>query len=413
MRPISIFFWITSIFLIASIAIGAAYILALKYLKTASQIQIQKRYDFISQSLIWRLSALHDIEELSQDLAQIGMLLITYPKEVIEVIKGAKVIRRKIHPLGEILLLQHGKDYYIWIRALGNTLLIKDMNQGELTTTLYTAIFALMMLLLLLLYTLLILKLRPLKEITREIERFSRGELKLALTIKSFKEIEEVATALQEAASSLEAIQNSRRLLLRNIMHELKTPITKGRIAAEMVEDPKQRQRLIQIFEKLNSLINEFAALEAVNSKIKPNLEPIPLRELVEEAINIGMFDKEEIIIEERESSKILADYKLMAIALKNLIDNALKYAHQLPISITIEGGRITIANFGAPLKRELSYYLEPFTKDHPQSGFGLGLYLVANILKLHGFTLRYKHEKGVTAFQIEIGGQRPPGPRN
>ncbi len=405
MKRISIFFWITFIFLLAFIGIGASYALALKYLKTSSQIQIQKRYDFISQTLIWQLANIHNFEELTKDLQRIDLVPITYPKEALKIVKNAEVLRRKIHPLGEAILLKKGKEYYIWIRSLGNGLLLKDISQNNhFNKLLYTIIFAAMMVLLFLIYILILFKLRPLKKITKEIEKFSQGKLDLDLNIKSSKEINEVAQALKDAAESLKAIQNSRKLLLRNIMHELKTPITKGRITAEMVEDNRQKERLIQIFEKLNSLINEFAALEAVNSKIKPNFENLPVKDIIDEAINIGMFDKKDIAIDLRSNPTIKADYRLMAIALKNLIDNALKYAHDLPISIIVEGKRISFINVGEPLNKDLAYYTEPFTKEHPKSGFGLGLYLVSNILKLHGFSISYRYEKDSNIFTIEFG---------
>ena len=405
MRKISIFFWITFIFLLAFIGIGASYMLSLKYIKTSSQIRLQKRYDFIAQSLIWQLSNIHDLQTLTKDLQKIDMLPITYPKEIIEVVKHAKVLRRKIHPFGEVLLLKYKGDYYIWVRSLGNTLLIKDISQDVLyNKTLYTVIFLIMIVLLLLIYILIIFKLRPLKKITKEIEKFSKGNLDLDLDIKSSKEINEVAQALKEAAESLKHIQNSRKLLLRNIMHELKTPITKGRITAELIEEGRQKERLIQIFEKLNTLINEFAALEAVNSKIKPNLEPLKASDILQEAINIGMFDQNDIKIVKDADPTIQADYRLMAIAFKNLIDNALKYAHDLPITIKIEEKSISFINVGEPLDKDLSYYTEPFTKEHPKSGFGLGLYLVSNILKLHGFTISYHYEKNSNIFTIHFG---------
>jgi two-component system OmpR family sensor kinase len=285
--------------------------------------------------------------------------------------------------------------------------LIKDLSEDELGRLLYTAIFVAMLIVLFLVYVLVILKLRPLKQITQEIEKFSRGDLDLKLDIKSSKEIHEVASALQNAAKSLQCIQNSRKLLLRNIMHELKTPITKGRIAAEMIEDPRQRQRLVQIFGKLNSLINEFAALEAVNSKIKPNFEELRVLDILDEAINIGMFDKSEIRVVRRADPKVKADYRLMAIAFKNLLDNALKYAHSHPVEVVVEAERILFKNSGEPLKKELAHYTEPFTKEHPQSGFGLGLYLVASILKLHNFHLSYHHTQGHNLFAIHFPSQK------
>ena len=403
MRKISIFFWITFIFLLAFIGLGASYFLSLKYLKASSNIRIEKRFNFISQTLVWQLNKTRDIQKLSKDLEKIDMVLMTYPKEIIKVLKGAKMLKRRVMPLGEIILLKYDNDYYIFVKSLGNTLLIKDISSAEDYKILYTAIFAVMMILLLVVYILVILKLRPLKKITKEIERFSQGHLDIDLDIKSSKEINEVARALTEAAKSLKSIQDSRRLLLRNIMHELKTPITKGRITAEMIDNPKQKERLIVIFEKLNSLINEFAALEAVNSKIKPNFESLRLKDLLEEAVNIGMFDKNDIKLSIVANPLIKADYKLLAIAFKNLLDNALKYSSSHPVEVILDSDGVSFINSGPKLDKELDYYTQAFTKEHPKSGFGLGLYLVLNILKLHGFKLNYRYSEGKNIFTVHF----------
>jgi two-component system OmpR family sensor kinase len=401
MRRVSIFFWITFIFLLAFIGLGASYLLSIKYLKASSNIRIEKRFNFISQTLIWQLNKSKDIERLKKDLEKIDMVLMSYPKEIIKVLKTSKLLKRRVMPLGEILLLKKDNEYYIFVKSLGNALLIKDMSSLEDYKILYTAIFIIMMILLLVVYILVILKLRPLKKITKEIEKFSKGKLDLDLNIKSSKEINEVAKALNEAAISLKNIQESRRLLLRNIMHELKTPITKGRITAEMIENKKQKERLIMIFEKLNSLINEFAALEAVNSKIKPNLEEIYLKDIVDEAINAGMFDKKDIKIEIIHNPIIKGDYKLLVIAFKNLLDNALKYSTSYPIIVKMDKKSISFINTAKPLENELDYYTKAFTKEHRKSGFGLGLYLVLNILKLHKFRLKYRYVDGKNIFSV------------
>ncbi len=402
MKKSSIFLWITIIFLLAFIGIGASYMLSLKYIKANSKNQRQKRFDFISQSLIWQLGTIQNPNTLINDLKKLDLLPITHPKEIIHIIKHAKILKRTRYPIGEIVILKHKGSYYIWIQSYGNTLLLEDVSQNvDTLKMLYTTIFIIIIVLLLLIYILILIKLRPLKKITKEIEKFSEGKLDLDLNIQGFKEIQEVANALQEAATSLKNIQNSRKLLLRNIMHELKTPITKGRIQAEMVEDPKQKQRLIQIFEKLNSLINELAAIEAVNAKIKPNLESLKLSDIVDEAINIGMFDKSDLQIIQNANPTIQADYKLLSIAIKNLIDNAIKYSQDNKAAIILEENAIKIINTAPPLRHNLNYFLEPFSKEGKKSGFGLGLYLVDNILKMHQFQLHYSHQNQSNIFSI------------
>ncbi len=402
MKKTSIFLWITIIFLLAILGIGGAYMLSLKYLKASTKNQLQKRFEFVAKSLIWQLGSVQNPNKLIKDLQNLDFLPITHPKEIIQIAKHSQIIKRTKFPIGEIIILKYQGDYYIWIQSYANMLLLKDISQNaQYARALYTAIFAITILLLLLVYLLIIFKLRPLKKITKELEKFSAGNLNLDLEIKGFKEINEVAAALQNAAKSLQAIQNSRKLLLRNIMHELKTPITKGRIQAEMVEDERQKKRLIEVFEKLNSLINELAALEAVNSKIKPSLEPLKLSDILCEAINIGMFDKKDLHITYYDDPTIEADYRLLAIALKNLIDNALKHSTNTQATIKVYRDRIEIINQGEPLKKPLEHYLEPFSKEGKRSGFGLGLYLVDNILRLHGFKLNYRYKEGLSIFQI------------
>jgi len=234
----------------------------------------------------------------------------------------------------------------------------------------------------------------------KELQKFSEGNLDIELNIHSSKEINEVAKAINQAASSLKAIQKSRKLMLRNIMHELKTPITKGRITAEMIEDEKQKRRLIDIFEKLNTLINEFAALEAVDSKIAPNKTAVSIKDLLDEAIHLGLFDKSHLQIEFLANSTIKADYRLFAIALKNLIDNALKYSPDQKALIIVRSNSIAIQSKGEPLKRSLEYYAQPFTKES-RKGFGLGLYLVQSIIKMHQMGLEYSYENGFNIFKI------------
>ena len=404
MKKTSIFLWITLIFLLAFAGVGASYMLWLKYIKATTKNQLEKRFDFVSQSLIWQLGTIQNPQSLFKELEKLDFVPITHPKQIVTIAKHSKIVKRTRYPIGEVIILRYKGDYYIWVQSYGNTLLLKDVSQNiSLQRTLYTTIFGLTIVLLLLVYLLILFKLRPLKRITKELHKFSKGDLDMDLSVKGFKEVDEVAKALQNAADSLKNIQNSRKLLLRNIMHELKTPIAKGRIQAEMVEDQKQKRRLIQIFEKLNSLINELAALEAVNSKIKPNIEPIPLKDLVEEAIHIGMFDRQELSIIQKANPTIQADYKLLAIAIKNLIDNALKHSTNGHATIVLYDDRLEIQNEGMPLAKDLDYYLEPFSKEGKKSGFGLGLYIVHNILRLHGFSLSYSYHQGISSFVIHF----------
>ena len=143
--------------------------------------------------------------------------------------------------------------------------------------------------------------------------KFANGELDGVQNVGNGKdEISEVSEAFYEAVCQIKALNDSRHLFLRNIMHELKTPITKGLIAAQMIEKSKNQERLISVFHKLENLINELAAIEQITSKIGlTNKTPCLMRDLIDEAIDIAMVEKEHVGISELDEVRVMVDFKL------------------------------------------------------------------------------------------------------
>ena len=120
-------------------------------------------------------------------------------------------------------------------------------------------------------------------------------------------------------------------------MHELKTPIAKGRIVSELIDDEKQKNRIITIFEKLNHQINDFAKIEEiVSNNYTPNIYKYNIDAIVNKSIDMLMLDsKENISIQKKAQVSMNVDIELLALAIKNLLDNALKYSLFLPLFIT------------------------------------------------------------------------------
>ena len=106
--------------------------------------------------------------------------------------------------------------------------------------------------------------------------------------------------------------------------------------------------------------------------------------------------------IEIIEDFKIEADLDYLSVALKNLIDNALKYAISLPIVIKVCKDEISVLNNGEKLLKDFEYYLKPFTQELVQrDGFGLGLSIVKKIIDRHNFELKYTYENSFNTFRI------------
>ncbi|RLA70062.1 MAG: sensor histidine kinase, partial [Epsilonproteobacteria bacterium] len=213
-----------------------------------------------------------------------------------------------------------------------------------------------------------------------------------------------VANEFDHAVRTIRELIRSRQLFLRAIMHELKTPIGKGRLVSEMIDDVKQKERLHRIFVRLNLLIDEFAKLEQITSKnFHLQIRPYSSAQLLQAGIDLLMIDNaDEVITHNIEEEEIIsADIELFPLALKNLIDNALKYSPDHHANILVERGVITISNKGEKLLRPIETYFAPFHTS--KNGLGLGLYIVKSILDIHQMQLHYDYHDGKNHFLIEL----------
>jgi len=198
----------------------------------------------------------------------------------------------------------------------------------------------------------------------------------------------------------------SRQLFLRTVMHELKTPIAKGRIVSELIDNEKQKVRMIQIFKKLNFLINDFAKVEEiVSNNYTTNMNKVNMEIIIAEAIELLMIDnyKDKIILENINTQKIVVDLSLLSMAIKNLIDNGLKYSIDKRIIIRQEQNSLLFITKGEKLSKPIDDYYKPFhnetkSKNH---GMGLGIYIVKSILDMHKFDFKYIYKNESNIFKI------------
>ena len=244
----------------------------------------------------------------------------------------------------------------------------------------------------------------PLRKLRDKIKKFAEGDLQVSFKVAGKDEISEVANEFDNAARKINTLIESRNLFLRNIMHELKTPITKGRFSVEMLEDNKYKSRLLNVFIRMEGLINEMALVEQIASGFEQtNVDDYRAVDIISEALDMGFFEPENYSLDISNDLMLHVDYKLFATAIKNMIDNAIKYADDKKVIITAREGKLLFENYGKGLDEPLSYYLEPFTKSHKAvHSFGLGLYIVNAILDSHGYKLKYEHLNGWNRFWFE-----------
>jgi two-component system OmpR family sensor kinase len=251
-------------------------------------------------------------------------------------------------------------------------------------------------------FILVLQKLRPLIRLRKKIELYGEGNMNISFATKNEDEIGAVANAIEKSRQKINTMLESRTLFLRNLMHELKTPIAKGTIATQMLSSPKQKERFTSIFKRLETLVNEFAMIEEVTSlDDKKDFKDYRLLDVIDGAIDMAMVERKCVTIKNIDGTiKVHVNYRLYTTAIKNMIDNAMKYSSDHHITIIMREGELCFESRGECLKYPLQYYIEPFTKENPsKNSFGLGLYLVDSILKAHGQVLAHEYENGVNRF--------------
>lgn len=257
-------------------------------------------------------------------------------------------------------------------------------------------------------YVLITNSIKPLRKLHREIEKFSTGNLDVQCKSNKKDEIAEVSNAFENAAHRLKELIDSRSLFLRMIMHELKTPITKGRISAEMLEGNINKERIIKSFTKLNSLIDEFAKIERLNSSnFTLNRQTYNLRALMDATKEILFVDRG--VIDETKEGKITCDIELMSVAFKNLIENGIKYSTDSTCIVSSDEQAIYFKNQGEKIKASIEEITKPFyrvAKTSDSESLGLGLYIVKEILNIHNLALQYAYKDGYNVFSVVLSDE-------
>jgi two-component system OmpR family sensor kinase len=259
-------------------------------------------------------------------------------------------------------------------------------------------------LLVLLFFGYIVKKLLPLHNLKNAIVNFSDQDAFLNLPISGKDEISQITKEFNIVLDKIASMRKARSLFLRNILHELKTPIMKGSLSADCLNDSEHKDRLKQIFERMNYLLGEFSKMERFNSdEWQLNLQEYRFVDLLDHTCDLLLCDKDSFIIQAEEKSLIVnVDFELFTIALKNLLDNAFKYSSEKPI-ITVNADKIKICSAGNALSDENRVFTKPFNRiyENSMSGLGLGLYITNAIIQKHGFKLNYDYVLGYNCFEI------------
>ncbi|MDR1285498.1 MAG: ArsS family sensor histidine kinase [Campylobacteraceae bacterium] len=402
----SILYSITFAFLLSIISVILAFLFLIKYDKEKYSAELNAKYSIIATTTLRYMRNMASAQQMEEIVKNYKMEEVREESLKSSVLNDGEVLEHIQSDIGNATIIEYETDNYLSIAPTGYyIMLLKDTEFKLYKYNIMKSICILVLIIISGVYIFTIKKIHPLKHLKKQIVKFASGDFEVPKRQTGTDEISELANAFYDSANHIKKLNHSRQLFLRNIMHELKTPITKGRITAEMLQDDeKKKQRIITAFERLEAMINEFASIERITSGIElTHVGTYRLIDIFDEAIDLAMAEKNNITFCINKDLNLNVDFKLFSLSVKNMIDNAIKYSSDKSVTIIVDENSIKFVSIGEPLKRAFEYYLAPFTQDgNKAKGLGLGLYIVDNIIKAHKINFIYNYEDGKNIFSFE-----------
>ena len=225
---------------------------------------------------------------------------------------------------------------------------------------------------------------KPLKQLAMAVSEMSIDLQQKPLKEEGASEIIAATSAFNRMQQKLQGYIRDREILFRSISHDLKTPITRLRLRAALLDDEEQSDSFCHDLDDLEMLVK--GALQTVkDTDIHENIQPVNMLKLLNQ-ISSSQPDKIKVFGDN------IAPYRGKPLALKrclaNLIDNGVKYGGTVEVDVvdSPEHLQILIKDNGPGIPGdELQKIFTPYRRLHnDQQGSGLGLGISRNIIQAH-----------------------------
>ncbi|MEQ9545065.1 MAG: ATP-binding protein [Marinobacter sp.] len=229
---------------------------------------------------------------------------------------------------------------------------------------------------------------RPLRKLAKAARDLPLDEYQPPLQEQGSAEIVAVTRGFNAMRRRLQSYISDRDQLFRAISHDLKTPITRLRLRADLIDDDDIRERFESDLQELELLVK--GALQSMkDTDIHENVELVDIDGMLRRMADAYTGDSPRVVVEGS-----CAAYRGKPLALKrclgNLVDNAIKYGETATISVEDSPEQLTIhvrdSGPGIP-EAELDRIFEPYYRlgQEHRRGHGLGLGIARNIAQTHG----------------------------
>lgn len=267
----------------------------------------------------------------------------------------------------------------------------------------------------------------PLRMLLRGVQEVGEGNLDFQFPTRGrHSEINYLANQFNQMVGHIKEMIRSKDQLLLDVSHELRSPLTRLKLALEMTPKGKMRDSMLKDVAEMETMLTEILETERLKSgNGKLSLARVNLTVLVAETVKRYKGRKPGLkLLNGKENRTVTADEARVKTVFQNVLENALKFsagqkkAVQVSLETVADNMVVTVRDFGPGIPAgEKDRIFEPFyrvdkSRAKETGGYGLGLSLCREIMLAHGGDIRLESEigKGATiTLQFPVQGPSTP----
>ena len=247
--------------------------------------------------------------------------------------------------------------------------------------------------------------LRPLRTVAEKLGEIGSAEgSDLEVPRWSSWDVGQLVTKFNQMRQHVTRLLQSKETLLRDVSHEVRSPLARLRLALEFVSDEKLRQRMVEDINDIDRLSGELLERARLEEGDKSLLvEDTDMAALVRDVVASFSAEQQKFfkLSLPKAPPRAVVDVRLVARALTNLLANSLRHSELEPHSIRVRlvtavSGKkarvvLSVADAGPRLAAEVvvrlfdSFFRVDKARTQSSGGFGLGLAIVDSIVRAHG----------------------------
>jgi signal transduction histidine kinase len=254
---------------------------------------------------------------------------------------------------------------------------------------------------------------KPLRSLTDRVQQSGFTPDAPPLQPQGPSDVRELIESFNMAQSRHKALLTEKDVMLGAIGHDLKTPLASLRVRIESVDDDCEREKMSATIAEMTAILDDILMLARLGNSAEP-ASATDIRSLVETVIS--EFPENAAITSDLGNARNTALIRpiLLKRAIRNLIDNALKYGDDAHVTVVsdVEGFSLLLDDNGPGISADkIPHMFEPFAREETSrsrqhGGTGLGLTIARAIVQAHGGTLQLENRlEGGLRVRLSIKG--------